>query len=90
MLARQGASAVANRARAAQARSSRYTHRIVVEQHALLILRHVGDDRLEADEDRIEAADQAVDRKIAREHAAVSASVDRVAHDREIAPGAQR
>jgi 4-hydroxythreonine-4-phosphate dehydrogenase len=66
-----------------------HPHRIVVEQHALLVFRHVGDDRLEAGEDGIEAADQSVDREIAREHAAVRAEdADRIAHDRGIASGA--
>src|SRR5438876_10317867 len=66
-------------------------HGIVVEELALCRERQVGDDRLKAAEDRIEAADQAVDGKIAGEHAALDTEDgDRVAHDRRVRLAAPR
>src|SRR5713101_5659371 len=57
-------------------------HRVVVKELVLVGERKIGDRRAEAVINRLERADDAVDRKVAREHAALGAeNLDGVADD---------
>src|SRR5512147_2636426 len=81
------------RRRASRWRSSNVVDpdRVVAEERFLLVRREVGDDVAESAEDRREARAEAVDREVAREHAAPDAeAVERRAHDVAVRLGRPR